>query len=161
MNPRPRPRNRNSKKAPKKPKPAGRRRLLPVLRPIQNMRDIIKQLVLLEDHLLQPQKRCKDCIRKHFLTVEGLAEECVTLCKPQAILPEARKVASKARIFHHAWEQGPNDPAVAEGVGSRLRKLRKGLLVRFSKLPLNKLPSKETEAVQKLLKSIRGQRNSR
>ena len=140
-------------------KTAGVRKLLPVLRPKHNMRDIIKQLALLEDHLYQPQKRCPDCIRKHFLTIEGLAEECATLCKPEAILPEARKVATQARVLHHAWEARHKDPRVAERIAGRLRKLRKGLMRSFAALPLNKLPSKETQAVAAVLGLPRRKKN--
>lgn len=129
--------------------------MLPVLRPQHNMRDIIKQLTLLEDHLHQPTKRCTDCIRKHFLTIEGLAEECGSLCKPDAILPESRKVASTVRVLQHAWEQQPKNAALAEHVASRLRWLRKGLMKRFSALAVNKLPTKETEAVNELLRKVR------
>lgn len=139
----------------------GHRKLLPVLRPIQNMRDIIKQMILLEDHLFQTQKRCKDCIRKHFLTIEGLAEECVTLCKPQNILPESRKIAEMARVFHHSWEAHPNDPRVAENLAGQLRKLRKSLMRKFAALPLNKLPTRETNAVKALLRRIRQPRTVR
>ena len=142
---------RNRRSANRRP---NRRRLLPVLRPSQNMRDIIKQLVMLEDHLFHPQKRCKDCIRKHFLTIEGLAEECATLCKPRAILPETRKVATGVRVLHHVWEQRTSDPHAAEMVAGKLRKLRKGLMTRFSSLPLNKLPSNETEQVNRYLRSL-------
>jgi hypothetical protein len=131
------------------------RKLLPVLRPAQNMRDIIKQMILLEDHLFQPQKRCKDCIRKHFLTIEGLAEECVTLCKPRNILPESRKIAETARVFHHSWEAHPNDPRVAESLAGQIRKLRKSLMRTYAALPVNKLPTKETNAVKALLRQIR------
>ena len=131
------------------------RKLLPVLRPAQNMRDIIKQMILLEDHLFQTQKRCKDCIRKHFLTIEGLAEECVTLCKPQNILPEARKIAETARVFHHSWEAHPDDPRVAENLAGQIRKVRKSLMRTFAALPVNKLPTKETNAVKALLRRIR------
>lgn len=131
------------------------RRLLPVLRPSQNMRDIIKQLAMLEDHLYQPQKRCVDCIRKHFLTIEGLAEECATLCKPSAILPESRKIAAGVRILHHAWEQRRKGPKMAEHVAGKLRKMRKKLMTRFSALPVHKLPSKETSAVMRLLQNQR------
>lgn len=130
------------------------RRLLPVLRPSQNMRDIIKQLALLEDHLYHPQKRCPDCIRKHFLTIEALAEECATLCKPRAILPESRKIAAQSRILHHAWEARPKDAALMELVGSKLRRLRKGLMRTFAALPLNKLPTAETNAVNALLRRV-------
>lgn len=136
------------------PRASTARKLLPVLRPYHNMRDIIKQFVMLEDHLLQPEKRCKDCIRKHFLTIEGLAEECATLCKPRAILPEARNIARQVRVYHHAWEKRPKDGDVAEYIGSRLRKLRKTIMKNYSALPLNKLPSRETDAVNTLLAKI-------
>jgi hypothetical protein len=44
-----------------------------------NMREVAKQLLLLEDHLTQPQRRCNDCIRKHFAMAEALSEEAMTL----------------------------------------------------------------------------------
>ena len=49
--------------------------LMPVMDVRHNVREIAKQLILLEDHLAQPRKRCDDCIRKHFAFVEALAEE--------------------------------------------------------------------------------------
>lgn len=57
-------------------------KLLPVHEPLYNLREMAKQMVLLEDHLLHPRKRCMDCIRKHLLTIEALAEEAATLAKP-------------------------------------------------------------------------------
>lgn len=144
----------------KMPKKASTRKLLPVLRPCQNMRDIIKQLALLEDHMYHPQKRCPDCIRKHFLTIEGLAEECSTLCKPRAILPESRSIATQSRILHHAWEARPKDVAVTEYIAGRLRKLRKCLMRSFSALPVDKLPTKETNAVNAILQRARSKKNT-
>lgn len=130
------------------------RKLLPVLRPCQNMRDIIKQMALLEDHMFQPTKRCKDCIRKHFLTIEGLAEECATLCKPTAILPETRDITSNVRILHHAWEHRPKDAVMNEHVAGRLRKMRKNLMKKYAALPVDKLPSKETAAVMAIVDQV-------
>lgn len=49
--------------------------LMPVMDVRHNVREIAKQLILLEDHLTQPRKRCNDCIRKHFAFAEALAEE--------------------------------------------------------------------------------------
>ena len=57
------------------------KKLLPVLDPCFNMREICKQCILLEDHLFQTEKRCTDCIKKHFLTIEALGEEAITLDK--------------------------------------------------------------------------------
>lgn len=54
-------------------------KLLPVMDPLFNMREICKQSILIEDHLNNPEKRCVDCITKHSLSIEALAEEAVGL----------------------------------------------------------------------------------
>jgi len=51
----------------------------PVSDPEYNFRQIIKQSLLLEDHLVERNKRCPDCIAKHFLTIIALSEEAVSL----------------------------------------------------------------------------------
>jgi hypothetical protein len=53
--------------------------LLPVMDFRFNVREICKQIILLEDHLTHPSKRCMDCCVKHFLTIEAFAEELLTL----------------------------------------------------------------------------------
>ena len=53
--------------------------LYPILDPHFNMRESAKQCLLLEDHLNNSKKRCDDCIRKHFLMVDALLEEAVSL----------------------------------------------------------------------------------
>lgn len=44
-----------------------------------NLREIVKQMTLLEQHLCDPLKRCPECINKHLFTIEGLAEEAVQM----------------------------------------------------------------------------------
>jgi hypothetical protein len=51
----------------------------PVLEPLFNLREVCKQMILLEDHLFQPKRRCEDCIKKHSLAIEGFLEEAITL----------------------------------------------------------------------------------
>jgi len=53
--------------------------MLPVTDYRHNIRECIKNMILLEDHLCHPEKRCTDCCQKHFLFLEGLAEEARTL----------------------------------------------------------------------------------
>lgn len=55
--------------------------LHPILDPRFNMREVAKQCLLLEDHLNNKKKRCLDCIKKHFLIIDGLLEEAVSLEK--------------------------------------------------------------------------------
>lgn len=56
-------------------------RLDPILDPKFNLREVAKQMILLEDHLFQASRRCDDCINKHRLTLEAFLEEAITLDK--------------------------------------------------------------------------------
>ena len=51
----------------------------PVSDPMYNMREIAKQSILLEEHLVEKNKYCRDCIIKHFLHIIGLSEEAQML----------------------------------------------------------------------------------
>ena len=44
-----------------------------------NLKQIIIQMLLLEDHLFHKEKQCTSCIKKHILMIEGLADEGITL----------------------------------------------------------------------------------
>jgi len=61
-----------------------------------DVRECCKQLVLLEDHLFQPNKRCPDCIHKHTLCAEALAEEARTLQDADQF-PELETLAGEIR----------------------------------------------------------------
>jgi len=63
---------------------------LPVMDFRHNVREICKQLCLLEDHLIHWEKRCIDCCVKHFLMLEGLAEEALTLDSQGLIFQEEK-----------------------------------------------------------------------
>ena len=146
------------KSTPTKPaKPSATRKLLPVMRPSQNMREIIKQCIMLEDHLVQPCKRCPDCTSKHMLAIEALAEECGTLCDPKnrETAGEASKVAQNARVLHHTWATNPGDPATCRAVAGKLRKMRKQLMMKYATLPLEKLPTKEQRVIKRLTRLTR------
>lgn len=51
----------------------------PLHDPRYNMIQIVKESLLLEDHLQEPKKQCKDCIVKHLLKIIALQEEAVSL----------------------------------------------------------------------------------
>lgn len=59
---------------------AGSAGMLPLMDPQHNIREIIKQILMLEDHCAHGDaKYCVDCITKHALAAEALAEEAITL----------------------------------------------------------------------------------
>lgn len=107
--------------------------LLPIMSPLFNLREVCKHLTLLEDHLNQPRKRCPDCIRKHFLTLEALFEEGVSLDdgKPAVMFPPAGGEVSLgvvcqfgAQIMRDQAEKWL-DGATPEEVAVSLRLIRK------------------------------------
>ena len=59
------------------------KKLLPIMDPKFNLREVAKHLILLEDHLFHEGKRCPDCCIKHGLTIDGLLDEAKTLDKEQ------------------------------------------------------------------------------
>lgn len=120
------------------------------------MREIVKQIILLEDHLFQECKRCPDCVKKHFLTIEGLAEECRTLClkRGQQESADAAIVARRIRVLQHAWESRKGECKVATAVAMQLRQLRKPLMGKYASLPVDALPSDETRDVAHVLTRV-------
>lgn len=96
--------------------------LLPIMHPLFNLREVCKQCALLEDHLFNPRKRCPDCIRKHFLTIEALFEEAVSLDNKAKWRALTDGKAEAVRQLQARWLDG-EDPHV---IGQALRELRKG-----------------------------------
>ncbi len=101
--------------------------LLPVMDPRFNMREMCKQSVLLEDHLFQKEKRCHDCIIKHFLTIEGLAEEAITLDKEHKY-PELNDIPPKVRKIAKKYIDNYKDPKQPSVIAQELRELRKNMM---------------------------------
>ena len=108
--------------------------LLPILDPAFNLREIAKQMILLEDHLFQPRKRCEDCIHKHLLTIEALAEEAVTLDSERKYLNISEPLAEKARELKRLLDAGEPPDMVAQ----RIRETRKKLVELTSGMKLAK-----------------------
>jgi len=98
--------------------------MLPVMDPAFNIREICKQLILLEDHLQHPPKQCPDCIRKHLLAAEALAEEAVSLDKDQKHTDLLDGLADKIRVLWRGAHGGVPFSDVALGA----RMLRKSLV---------------------------------
>lgn len=112
--------------------------LLPVMEPSFNLREIAKQMLLLESHLAVPRQRCADCIRKHYATIEALAEEGASLDAERGAL---EGVFADAAEFARHWQarlyaegiadparSGDLDPATMRAAAAALRKARKPML---------------------------------
>jgi len=102
--------------------------LLPVMNPLFNFRQIVKEILLLEDHLAHPDMRCPDCINKHLLKIEGYAEEAITLGGEPELIDLADGVIRSARSFFSLFGIGVEEEEEWLDVQQVLRKTRKILL---------------------------------
>lgn len=122
--------------------------LLPIMNPLFNMREICKQMVLLEDHLNNIRKRCHDCIRKHFLTIEAFFEEALSLDKDLKYLDVLEGQAQNIRNLQGVWLKIKDDSEVSRKgyylISQKLREVRKELtpycfdVVEMDTSPFNK-----------------------
>ena len=89
-----------------------------------NMREISKQMLLLEDHLTDDEKYCFDCIRKHLLLIEAYSEESLTLEPNGSWAKESLRMAKAARNWMIKLEDGGSKSLVAK----QIRLIRKQLV---------------------------------
>ena len=89
-----------------------------------NIREIAKQMLLLEEHLTDKEKFCVDCIRKHLLTVEALAEEAMAMDPAGRYVDECRNISGVARGWAVMFQDGV-DPVV---ISKDVRKYRKRIV---------------------------------
>jgi hypothetical protein len=97
-----------AKQSPKKPPPEGKcskkcGAIDPVSDPAYNMKEIAKQSLLLEEHLVEKNKRCKDCIAKHFLHIIALSEEAV--CLAGSRLPSYPLMDTNAAFYERLFQK--------------------------------------------------------
>ena len=98
----------------------------PVSDPKYNMHQIIKQSILLEEHLSNKNKRCRDCITKHFSHIIGLAEEAVMLaCSDVTSYPHMSECPD---FYNKLFKKWLNDTSTSLEVCGELRVMRKKLI---------------------------------
>lgn len=101
----------------------------PVSSPDYNMKEIAKQSILLEEHLAERNKRCKDCICKHFFHIIGLAEEALCLAGSQVNkYPLMDSCPTFYKDLFDTWMANKSDEGTMLAVMDELRKRRKELV---------------------------------
>jgi hypothetical protein len=101
----------------------------PVSNPAYNFQQIVKQSILLEEHITNKNKRCRDCITKHFLHIIGLAEEAQMLatnkCNKYPLINESVELYNK--LFND-WIKNKDDDIRLLNICDKLRIHRKKLI---------------------------------
>jgi hypothetical protein len=109
----------------------------PILDPKFNLREVAKHMILLEDHLFQPGRRCDDCINKHRLALEAFLEEAVTLDKTGEYQEIINSTLTRFRQIMREWvEKVRRNPVgnvdeVYFNTAQQLRALRKPLCMSY------------------------------
>ena len=101
----------------------------PVSNPAYNMQQIVKQSILLEEHITNKNKRCRDCITKHFLHIIGLAEEAQMLatdkCYKYPLINESVEIYND---LFKTWIKNKDNEQINLQVADKLRINRKKLI---------------------------------
>lgn len=103
---------------------SGAENLFPVMDPRFNLREIAKNFLLLELHLCHPKQRCQDCIKKHFLTCEALAEEAAQIDVEGRNRSACEELAENIRKLESEFVHGKPPCEIAQAI----RILRKPLV---------------------------------
>ena len=110
-------------------------KLDPISNPRYNMQQVVKQSILLEEHLLNRRKRCRDCITKHFNHIIGLCEEAVMLStnKPKDYCPHLKTSVELYNELFRQWlnyrkQNKEHDEDCMVKICDKLRSNRKKLI---------------------------------
>lgn len=114
------------------------KRQLGILDPLFNIREVIKNLLLLEQHLFVPSQRCVQCIRKHTLLIEAFLDEAYSLDKTleyadvlqkakQALSQITDRVCDLTPPKHDDVDASENRNVIFNDLGQMVRDMRKPL----------------------------------
>ena len=85
-----------------------------------NLRKTVKEILLLEEHLTDPEQTCPDCIWKHLLKAEAWLDEAATLDGRGEYTSLLQNAGSKLRAIQETVKLG--DLHTAALAARRLRK---------------------------------------
>lgn len=101
----------------------------PVNDPDYNVREAIKQTLLLEQHLAEKAKYCKSCCVKHQLVIIGILEEAVWMagnhCKDYPKLEESVDFFKK---LFDKWHKNMDDKEIILDTLTQLREWRREMV---------------------------------
>ena len=102
-----------------------RQKLLPILDVQFNLREAVKNMLLIEDHLLDKRRRCMDCCKKHMLLIESFLEEGITLDKTGKYKKKFENEIKKIRKLQKKLLEGRKNYF---DIAMSIRKIRKKYL---------------------------------
>lgn len=92
-----------------------------------NLRKLVKELLLLEEHLTDPEQQCSDCIWKHLLKSEAWLEEAATLDGQGEFTPLLQRSGERLKAIQETVKLG--ELRMAAIAARRFRKVLMGYAV--------------------------------
>jgi len=101
--------------------------------PSYNMRNVIRQIILLEEHLAEDNKYCKACCVKHFNHILGLIEEAkwMACSSPENTYPLMNESFNLFNSLFILWARNMNDSKIRKHVLSNMRNMRQSLIDQY------------------------------
>jgi hypothetical protein len=97
--------------------------------PAYNMQNIVKQSILLEEHIAEKNKYCISCIVKHFQHILGLVEEAVWMAgKDLHKYPYLSEGEDYYQSLFDTWIKNRNNDKIKLEVLNKLREKRRLLI---------------------------------
>lgn len=104
----------------------------PVSDPSYNMKNVVKQTILLEEHLAEKNKYCIDCIFKHFIHCQGLLEEAIWLAGNNVDnYPHLIETDNLYKTLLDTWSTNKHNDKIRLSILTQLRDMRKKLVVSY------------------------------
>jgi hypothetical protein len=97
--------------------------------PGYNMKNVVKQSILLEEHIAEKNKYCLSCIVKHFNHMIALCEEAVWLAEDR--IKNYPFLDDSVDFYQHIfddWLKGKHDEKVKKSTLSAIRERRRALV---------------------------------
>lgn len=93
--------------------------------PAYNMQEVIENALLLEQHLAEKRKYCKECCVKHFLLIHGLLEEAIWMaCKDCKKYPKLQESEAFFKGLFETWKAQMESDDMRLDTLEKLRKWR-------------------------------------
>jgi hypothetical protein len=102
----------------------------PVNDPAYNMRETLKNTLLIEQHLSDKAKDCRQCLVKHFLLSIGLLEEAVWMAGIKVTNYQyLSESVDEYKDMFNEWFKDPNDDQAKLHVLDKLREWRRKVML--------------------------------
>jgi hypothetical protein len=90
---------------------------------------VLKNTLLIEQHLSERKKYCKACLVKHFLLSEALLDEAIWMAgQSVGTYPKLVESQSFYRLLYDSWHSNMDDDAVRLVTLDKLRAWRRDMI---------------------------------